>query len=130
MTEDLPPKRHPADRPWWHWRYVDVRAWARTRRRGRFVYGSIMGAAFVVLQLGVRQLEIRWGYDPLSVGGIILGGVFFGTFMTLMLWSGTERRYQRALERRAQYDADRRSRDDETGVSAEAPRQSIRSNDA
>lgn len=106
MSDDLPPRRHPADPPWWHWGYVNVRGWARTRRRGPFVFGSIVAAGYIALQLGIRQLELRWGHDPGPVWATIFGGIFFGTFFTLLLWSSTERRYHRALERRAEYDAE------------------------
>jgi hypothetical protein len=107
MTDDLPPRRHPADPPWWSWGYINVRRWARMRRGGRFVFGSIAGATWVALQLAIRQFELRRGYDPSSVGGILFGGIFFGTFLTLVLWNRIERSYHEALERRAQYEADR-----------------------
>lgn len=71
------------------------------------MFGVAAGTLYAALQLAVRQLELRWGHDPLSVGGIIFGGIFFGVFFTLLFWSWTERRYRRALERRAEYDADR-----------------------
>jgi hypothetical protein len=106
MTDHLPPSRHPADAPWWRWNYVGVRRWARMRRHSRFVFGSIMAASYVAVLLVIRQFALGWGYDPISVGGVVLGGVFFGIFSTL-LWNWTERRYLRALERRAAYDADR-----------------------
>lgn len=113
MTDDLPPRRHPADPQWWHWGYVNVRGWARTRRRGPFVFALMVAAGYVALQLAVRQIELRWGHDGGSVGGILFSGIFFGTFFTLSLWNWTDRRYHRALERRAEYDAEReRSRRD------------------
>lgn len=45
-----------------------------------------MGAAYVALRLAVRQLELRWGHEGGSVGGILFGGIFFGAFVTLLLW--------------------------------------------
>jgi hypothetical protein len=107
MTDDLPPRRHPADPPWWHWRYVNVRGWARMRRLGRFGFGLIAGAAYAALQLASRPLAVRWGYDPPSIGGAVVAGIVVGTVTTLSIWNWTDRRYHQALRRRAEYDADR-----------------------
>lgn len=112
---DLPPARHPADLPWWHWHSVPVRRWSVARRRG---HGRLMlwiGAVFAggqlavwCLRAGVESGSAPAAWQVLATPPVwiaaLLGGLVAGIFIGAVQWEGAERRYAAALRRREEHD--------------------------
>ncbi len=111
FDKELPPAKHPADRPRWHWHYVNVRGWARIRRGGPVRLGLFSGLTYTVAGVLLESIRLTWrgGFTVtyLSPGtwiAKIVTGVLFGVVFGTFMWDSMERSYAAALRRREQYD--------------------------